>query len=211
MVDEIESVKQAVEARGGNIVAFAKGSEASDLEIERQISFQPDVFYYSGHGTIVHEEELLVLHRDMSAQNALSSVSYFGKEHLMLLAEHQGGQLFSQRPLIVLNSCLTGRARQVGGAREDLISTFLALGAGAVIATALPIYDVIGKALGEALFDPDIAQAGDIASVVVGTRRRLARELCADVDSPFWGAWGMIHLHGSARATLPFKPPPGEQ
>jgi hypothetical protein len=208
---EIESVKQAVEMRGGDIVAFAKGSEASDLEIERQISLQPDIFYYSGHGTIVQEEEVLVLHRDMSSPSPLSSTTYFGKEHLASLAERSNDQLFPQRPLIVLNSCLTGRARQSGGAREDLISTFLALGAGAVIATALPIYDVIGKALGEALFDPAIAESLDIASVVVGTRRRLAREVCADMESPFWGAWGMIHLHGSAHARLPFNTQPGEE
>ncbi len=204
VVGEIESVKQTVEMRGGGVVAFAKGSDASDLEIERQIGLQPDIFYYSGHGTIIQEEELLVLHRDLSTQNTMSSTTYFGKEHLANLAERESGELFPQHPLIVLNSCLTGRARQAGGAREDLISTFLALGAGAVIATALPIYDVIGKALGEALFDPATARASDIASVVVGTRRRLAREVCADVESQFWGAWSMIHLHGNARATLPF-------
>ncbi|TPW17203.1 MAG: hypothetical protein FD130_752, partial [Halothiobacillaceae bacterium] len=169
----------------------------SDVAFMRQINLQPDIFYFSGHGTIVQEEELLVLHRDKSEQHALTPITYFGKQHLMGLAENRGAPLFPQRPLIVLNSCVTGRARQAGGAREDLIATLLTLGAGAVIASALPVYDLIGKALGEALFDPSIAQTNDIASVIVGARRRLARELCDDVESFYWGEWSMIHLHGS--------------
>jgi tetratricopeptide (TPR) repeat protein len=207
--DEVKSVRQVVEARGGAIVApVALGRDASDLEFERQIDLQPDILYYSGHGEIVREEELLVLHRDKSEQNALTPTTHFGKGQLMWLAEHRGAPLFPQYPLIVLNSCLTGRTRQAGGAREDLISAFLSQGAGAVIATAMLMYDDIGKAFGEALFDPTIAHTNDIASIVVGVRRRLARELCADVDSELWGEWGLIHLHGNARAALPFKQVP---
>lgn len=211
VVDEIKSVIKAVKARGGRVVAFARRKKASDLELIRQINLQPDIFHYSGHGAIVREEELLVLHRDKSERHALTPITYFGKEHLVSLAEQQGGQLFPQHPLILLNSCVTGRSRQAGGAREDLISTLLTLGAGAVIASALPVYDLIGKALGEALFDPTIAQTNDIASVIVGARRRLASELCSDVESPYWGEWGLIHLHGNARATLPFKQAPVTQ
>ena len=211
VVDEIKSVMKAVKARDGRVVAFARRKKASDLELIRQINLQPDIFHYSGHGAIVQDEELLILHRDKSEQHALTPITYFGKAHLMSLAEQQGGPLFPQRPLILLNSCVTGRSRQAGGAREDLISTLLTLGAEAVIASALPVYDLIGKALGEALFDPAIAQTNDIASVIVGTRRRLASELCGDVESPYWGEWGLIHLHGNARAVLPFKQVPVTQ
>ncbi|MCU7841602.1 MAG: CHAT domain-containing protein [Candidatus Thiodiazotropha sp. (ex Troendleina suluensis)] len=210
IVDEIYSVKKAVEKRGGEVVAFAEGTKASDLEIDRQISLQPDILYYSGHGTIFQDEEMLVLHRDMSSHNTMSSTVLFGKEHLLHLAEQRSGLLFPQHPLVVLNSCLTGRVRQAGGVREDLISTFLALGAGAVIATAIPIYDVIGKALGEALFEPTSTQEHDISSFVVETRKCLAMGLCADVESPFWGAWGMIHLHGSALAACSINMSPRE-
>lgn len=206
VVEEVDSVKQAVESRGGHMLAFAKGSQATNVEIERHIALEPDIFYFSGHGDVLQDEEVLLLHRDLTAPSSASSLFFFGKEHLVLLSEQRNGKLFPQRPLVVLNSCMTGRGRDAGGKREDLVSGFLAQGAGAVIATALPIYDDVGKALGQALFDSDLTSAADLASVVVATRRRLAKTICSDVNSPYWGAWAMIHLHGGAHSISPFDP-----
>jgi tetratricopeptide (TPR) repeat protein len=202
VIDEVSAVRRAVEARGGEIVAFASGTSANSLEIENQLRLEPDIIYFSGHGAVIHNEEVLVLHD--SDINKFTPV-YFGKKDIELLAEHSGNGIFSQHPLIVLNSCHTGRAHSFGGAREDLVAAMLSQGAGAVIASALPVIDEVGKALGEALFDPNIATQRDIGSVVLGVRRHLALQVYKDLNSPCWGAWGMIHLHGSGLAKMPFN------
>ncbi len=205
VIPEIHAVKQAIEARGGQVLAFASGTEASDVEARRQWEQRPDILYYSGHGAIVQNEELLVVHRDLQDPNALTPTAYVGKQQLMAWSDRLDHPLFDQRPLIVLNSCVTGRSRQAGGAREDLVHTLLDLGAGAIIASALPVYDAVGQALGESLFDPRINDAEDLGTAVLNARRHLASGLCADRSGPFWGAWSMIHIHGNARARLPFK------
>ncbi len=106
-----------------------------------------------------------------------------------------------------MNSCLTGATRDYGGFREDLVHAFLHHGAGAVIATALPILDAVGEALGRALFDPAALAQPTIGSLVVEARRQLARGACADIDSVRWGAWGMVHIHGNANASPPLQAP----
>lgn len=152
----------------------------------------------------MQNEELLVVHRDLENANALTPTVPIGKQQLRAWSEGLDRPLFAQRPLIVLNSCVTGRSRQAGGAREDLVHSLLALGAGAVVASALPIYDAVGQALGESLFDPRINDAQDAGTAVLQARRHLAAGLCAEPSGPFWGAWSMIHLHGNAQAHLPF-------
>ena len=94
------------------------------------------------------------------------------------------------------------------GYREDLVHAFLHHGAGAVLATALPILDDVGEALGRALFNAAALARPTIGALVVEARRQLARGACADIDSVRWGAWGMVHLHGNANATHVFADKP---
>jgi CHAT domain-containing protein len=202
VIDEVEAVKQAINERGGNVVGYALGSDANDVSIKKQLELRPDIVYYSGHGKVIQNEEVLVLH---DARFELCKRSYFGKENLEDIAQLSGSDVFLQRPLIVLNSCHTGRSRTFGGAREDFVSALLLQGAGAVISTALPIYEDVGKALGEALFAPNLPENSDIATIVLQARQSLARDLCENIKTPFWGAWGMIHLHGNALAKLSFN------
>lgn len=77
---------------------------------------------------------------------------------------------------------------------------FLHQGATAVVATALPIYDSVGEALGKAMFSEDTLSRPTLGDWIVAVRRQLARGECADSRSTKWGAWAMVHLHGNAFA-----------
>jgi len=206
VIPDTQAVKRAIEARGGQVLALASGTQASDAEARQQWEQRPAILYYSGHGTILQNEELLVVHRDLKDPNAPTPTvpNYIGKQQLRAWSEGLDRPLFAQYPLIVLNSCVTGRSRQAGGAQEDLVHNLLALGTGTVIASALPIYDAVGQALGESLFDPRVNDAQDVGTAVLKARRYLAEGLYAEPSGPFWGAWSMIHLHGNAQARLPF-------
>ncbi len=204
---EIEALETLVPQAGGAIVVNETGEAAHDQLMIEAIRAEPSILYFSGHGTIINNEELLVLHRDPRPSNPREkNISYFGADHLGRMAsDHPGGPLFPNAPLIVMNSCLTGATRDYGGFREDLVHAFLDHGAGAVIATALPILDAVGEALGRALFDPAALAQPTVGSLVVEARRQLARGACADIDSVRWGAWGMVHIHGNADATPPLR------
>lgn len=204
VLDEIETIEYQLSQLDGNIINCAKGKKASKAAIEHQIACEPDIFYYSGHGEIVRNEELLVLHQNVNSKETISQRYYFGKEQLAILANQSEGTCFPNRPLIVLNSCFSGRSRISGGAREDFVSSLLSAGAGAVIATAFPLHDGVGCAFGEALFNID--QHSDLATIVVSARKRLSQQFCADLNSEIWGAWSMLHIHGNANVNFPLTP-----
>ncbi len=205
VIEEVKAVRMHVDQLHGKITAFATGTQASEQALVKAINEQPDILYYSGHGEIIEGEELLVLNTDLSVKKPLSTTTFFGNQQLSLLASKKNKPLFNNSPLIILNCCNSGRTRNYGGAREDLVSTFLRHGAGTVIATALPINDTVGKEFADTLFSPTIANKLSIGDQVLETRRSLANGLCSDVKKPFWAAWGMIHIHGSADAAVPFQ------
>jgi tetratricopeptide (TPR) repeat protein len=205
VLEEIEAIRLQVDNFHGEIKTFVKGSQASEEVLVKAINEQPDILYYTGHGTIVQNEEVLVLNTDLSVKNPFSATTLFGNHQLNILGNEKSELLFTHSPLIVLNCCNTGRIRNYGGDREDLVSTFLNHGAGAVIATALPIHDVVGKVFSKALFSRGIVNMQSIGDQVVEVRRSMATGLCRDTKESFWGAWGMIHIHGSSDANVPFR------
>jgi hypothetical protein len=203
VLDEVAEIRERMPE---HVLAVCQtGDAAHDGLLRSVIRSAPDIFYFSGHGTIVSNEELLVLHTDWTAKpRPPAPITYFGAYHLDEMAKAGGdGTLLPNTPLVVLNSCYTGRTRAYGGRREDLVEAFLRHGAGAVISTSLPIYDSVGEALGRALLAPNALRCSDIGSMLVTARRVLALGHCRDLDSPQWGAWGMIHLHGNGWASLP--------
>lgn len=206
--EEVKAVCNVVETLGGQVIASALGSHANDQEFERQLSMQPDIWYYSGHGDIVQNEEVLVLH---SAWKNTSSQSkrLIGREQLKKLSEKLQMKVFSHRPLVVLNSCQNGRTRSAGGASEDLVSAFISAGAGAVIAASVPIYDAVAKVFGEALFDAARNPVQNVGEAIINARRNLATGLCSQEDSAIWGAWASFHIHGCMYMQLPFSQPIG--
>jgi hypothetical protein len=203
---EVEALETLVPAAGGVLVVKEKGDRAHDRLMIEAIQAKPSILYFSGHGVIINNEELLVLHRDPRSSDPKENITYFGADNLRRMASDQPDRpLLPHAPLIVMNSCMTGGTRDYGGFREDLVYAFLHHGAGAVIATALPILDDVGEALGNALFDPAALVQPTVGSLVVEARRQLARRACADIDSVRWGAWAMVHLHGNAIASPPLQ------
>ena len=202
VVDEVEAIRERVAA---DVLKLCEtGDAAHDGVMRAAIRMAPDILYFSGHGTVISNEELLVLQTDRQAEpRPRSDITYFGAYHLDEMAKAVDGRLLPHAPLVVLNSCYTGRTRAFGGRREDLVQAFLRHGAGAVVSTSLPIYDLVGEALGRALFSEQATQCVDIGSLLVTARRELAFGHCRDLNRPQWGAWGMIHLHGNGGATQP--------
>ena len=204
---EVESLKGHIPKVGGELIERkTTGSAAHEGLMRRAIDAAPDVLWYSGHGAIVANEEVLVLHvENPRGYRPEDNISYFGAYQLNKIANTKGLRaLFDHAPLVVLNSCMTGRTREFGGQREDMVEAFLKHGAGAVIATALPIFDSVGEALGGAMLSEEAIAKSKIGDVVVEARRQLAKGICRDIRRSTWGAWGMVHLHGNAIAAGPF-------
>jgi hypothetical protein len=202
------ALKECIPAIGG-VLTFSSGNTGEDAhdELMRQaIDTTPAVLYFSGHGTTVGNEEVLVLHRKTAqGPRFKDKISYFGRYQLDEIARNNDVKvLFSNSPLVVLNSCTTGRTREYGGQREDLVQSFLRHGAGAVIASALPIDDSVGEALGRSIFSPQALTKPTIGTLIVEVRRQLAAGLCEDIQKSTWGAWGMVHLHANASDIPPF-------
>ena len=160
----------------------------------------PAVIHFTGHGGIVGNEEVVLLWDPLREYE----VFRYGRAQFEQLKAATGdpvGKLLPNGPLVVLNSCVTGRTRAHGGQREDLASALLAEGAAAVVASPLPIYDRVGLALGTRLY----AQDGDgIGQTVLGIRRRLAATVCAQRPR-LWSAWMLIACHGNPYARLPHQ------
>jgi hypothetical protein len=141
-----------------------------------------------------------------------SSWAPFGRTELLHLRERLGrtNGLLPSGPLVLLNSCFTGRTRGFGGQRDDLTGALLEQGAKAVIASPVPVFDAMGRLLGELLYkdyflsEPDMACAFMEARAAVEWAFRKAR-------SPIWAAWTLMHYHGNPFARLPSAPPPEPQ
>jgi len=149
---------------------------------------------------------VLKLHSTVQlADKACDNITYFGRHQLAeLAAEKTGSLLFQNAPLIVLNSCYSGRTRGHGGRREDLVQAFLDHGAGAVIASALPMQDSLGPALSQAMLSEGALSISTIGDQVVEVRRQVKAVLGDYRDGQAWGAWAMIHLHGGVGMVPPF-------
>lgn len=195
---EAKAACQAVTARGGQVIAFAINEKAHLEFLREALARNPDLIYFCGHGTIVDEEELLVL-----AGEAGSPPALFGTDELERLAvAGETRPLLGHAPLVVLSSCMSGARRQFGGLRQDLVGRFLHHGAGSVIATALPVDDTVSARFGRAIIAPDDDAGTTIAARVLAARRLLAGDPQLALNSLVWGSWGRIHLHGAPHAVF---------
>jgi len=172
------------------------GRDANAVSIGEVISHSSSVIHYSGHGAIVGNEEVLVLH----SGDDLGPV-YFGRRELEdLNVRLARDKLLSHGPIVILNCCRAGRVRDWGGKREDLAWALLNQGAEAVIASALPVYDAMGKILGESLYSPLVASTGGMGATLVRVRRLLAS---VSRSSMMWPTWALVTYHGNPYVELP--------
>jgi len=196
--EEARAAHDTLVQQGGKPVAYFTGQDADIHRFREALLTDPDLVYFCGHGDVVDSEELLVLGTSPEDPPGL-----FGTYELeQLAAKKPQTTLFSNTPLIVLSSCLTGNRRQFGGHREDLAGRFLFHGAGAVIATALPIDDNVVGRFGTTLLNNEGSSGCTISARVLKARRELALDSSLVQNSRVWGAWARIHLHGAPHSQL---------
>jgi hypothetical protein len=114
------------------------------------------VLHFCGHGRITSTEEVVVLAGEGGQPDL------FGRTRMNNLKRRRQilGKLMPYGPMVVLNSCYSGRTRLFGGEREDLASTFRDEGAEAVIACPAPVCDPMGLDFGQLLYrrsGPDVS------------------------------------------------------
>jgi tetratricopeptide (TPR) repeat protein len=173
------------------------GQAAQPKALSPLLRQSPSVIHYTGHGAIIDNEEVLVLH----GGNNERPYTFFGRREIAILKSRLGcSRLLPQRPLLVLNSCRTGRTRDFGGQREDLAWQLLVEGAGAVIASALPVFDTMGSVFGEALYSPLFASPAGMGQTLVEVRRFLES---ATRSRRVWPSWSLLTYHGNPFARLP--------
>ena len=179
---------------GGNALI---GELADTAAISRVLIDSPSILHYTGHGDIIGNEETLVLWDESHR----SHVPFGRKEMGDLKAVHGiSGKLLKNSPFVFLNSCMTGRTRDFGGQREDLVWTFLHEGAEAVVASPTPVYDPVGARLGRLLYDAAFADERGM-SYTFAAVRGLAEEYFR--DQPYWATWTLMQYHGNPYAQLP--------
>lgn len=169
------------------------GSQATLAAVESALQARPAVFHYTGHGGIDKDEELLILQGGGFGSSELK-----GFKQRLGLAD----PVFQKSALIVLNSCLTGRAREYGGQSQDLAAMFLAEGAAAVIASALPVADSVGQVLGTAVYA--LAGEDELGDTVRKIRRLVAKLTLAENLSSY-PTWCMIQYQGNPYLRLPLS------
>src|SRR6185295_702358 len=174
------------------------GAAASWSALNRLLSLPTlAVLHFAGHGANVVDEEVLLLHSGDDER----PTAPFGPGNLRDFKAILGlEKLLPSEPLVVLNSCRSGRTRYYGGRREDLAAALLAEGAGAVIGSAFPVYDALGKSIGESLYELDGSRG--MAAALVAARRALERRMRQE-SSRLWGAWPLLVYHGNPFAELP--------
>jgi hypothetical protein len=206
--EEAEKVAATLAQAGYHLEPGGKallGDEATRRGFEAALERPLAILHYTGHGSIIGDEQVLVLCTEDAKDRSWAP---FGRTELSHMHERlrRTDGLLSTGPLVVLNSCLTGRTRDFGGKREDLAGALLEQGAKAVIASPVPVSDAMGRLLGELLYkdyflvEPDMACAFMKARATVEWAFRKAR-------SPIWPAWTLMHYHGNPFARLPHTPP----
>ncbi|MGD0129125.1 MAG: CHAT domain-containing protein [Terriglobia bacterium] len=185
--EEAESLGRDLPSLGFELAPTgqAVGANANLAAMTAAVLSQPPVLHYTGHGGIVSEEEVLLLYGKM-----------FGRSELNELKQRQGitGPLFANESLVILNSCLTGREREYGGQRKDLVGMFLEEGSRAVVASSLPVFDRVGHVLGTALYAlPGACAMADKLQQI----RRVIGRLAGKHNSAQFPTWSMLQYHGN--------------
>ena len=73
-------------------------------------------------------------------------------------------------------------------------------GAEAVIASAMPVFDVMGKTFGEMLFDPEYHNEKGMAYTFADVRKQLELQYRG---TNLWPTWALLTYHGNPYAKLP--------
>ena len=199
---EAEAVAEILARRGYTFVPDGTpliGGQANADGLLRAVARQPSILHYTGHADVVGGEEVLFL-ADPDADGAP-----FGHVDLLNAAPppHRAPadppepppRVFAPQSLVVLNACYGARGRAFGGRREDLLSTFLAEGAAAVVASAFPVDDVLGLVIGTQLYNGP--EGENVGAAVVRVRRALATSDHALAQA----LWLLTTCHGN-----PFTP-----
>ncbi len=164
------------------------------------LAAQPAIVHYAGHGTIPPPSEDVdrPSRADVGEESLVLRDAPFGPFTL-----RERGVRLSGRPLIVLNSCRTGWTRLSGGEREDLAGGLLYRGAGAVIASAFPVYEKLGAVFGVALYSSSPVSAADAFLQARVSVERLCRTEGA--LRPLWPSWALLTYHGNPWLRLPHQ------
>jgi len=169
--------------------------EATTLGLCAALSSEVALVHYTGHGSVP---------RHITGQYGLQT----GDEVLVLYDGPFGPSTLRDRdvqltanPLVVLNSCLTGRTRLSGGEREDLAGTLLCRGAGGVVASSYPVSDSLGTSLGVKLHCSEASAAGE---ALLRARQHIA-DLCRQgtLDDSEWPGWPLFSYQGNPWLRLP--------
>ncbi len=206
---EAEEIEERLNGAGYLLIPGGRalvGDQANAEAIKSVLGGNPSLIHYTGHGHIVGNEEVLLLSGAPGEGKYSGLPSHFGREEIIAVRAgiERAGKLLEDGALVVLNSCLTGRTREFGGQREDLAWAFLEEGAGAVIASALPVLDDMGAAFGELLY---FDRGGEEDSRGMAWRFAAARgfveRIWRHTKSPYWPAWSLFTYHGNPYARLP--------
>ena len=182
---------------GGRVL---RGRHAGRQRVMDALAAAPAIIHYTGHGTADGHEEAMVLRDDDPSTN---SHTLFGRKELEAMRVAGGdGRPLRNGPLVMLNSCYTGRSHGFGGQREDFAAALLRHGAQAVIASPTPVFDVMGQQFGTTFYD--YTRGGVVpAADAFMKARKFVEKLHRDGNSPFWPAWMMLSYHGNPYAYLP--------
>jgi tetratricopeptide (TPR) repeat protein len=165
------------------------GAAATGASFRSALETRPAIVHFSGHGDFDSGDQYLVLHGDGACD--LVGVGDLGG--LSLRSENGPGAF------VFLGACNVGRSMSEGGKRGDLVAELLTIGAEAVVASAMPIYDDIGAQIGRLIYAQDIDRTGGLGRTIVSIRQRLWRE---HRDTGRWAAWMFLSLHGNPYCSL---------
>ena len=201
---EVREIESALARMG---YRFAPGGQAmlgADATVDaflRTLEASPAIVHFSGHGRVHGAGECLVL----ADTPPRKGPHFFERMHIQVFKRTRGtgASLLKDGTLIVLNSCLAGRTRDFGGQREDLASAFLAEGAEAVIACALPTDDASAVKLGASLYNERLLSQAGMAMTFHRARLDLASSERETV--PFRPCWMLYTYHGNPYALLPHQ------
>ena len=183
---EVEAT--ALSTRLGKRFGFVPGDriylrdEATLARFLQGLAQDPWIIHFTGHGGYADDEPYLCL-----------------ADTGMLPARGLPDAGFAGSPLVMLNCCLGGLTRPMGGSYRGLVDGFLSRGASAVIASSFPVYDFPSMHFSTAFHERLLAGA-TVGEAILGARQYVAGR--PDAHPLHWALftpWGNVN----ARLGLP--------
>ena len=156
--------------------------EATLKRFLQGLAEDPWIVHFTGHGGYADDEPYLCL-----------------ADTGMLPARGLPDGRFGGSPLVMLNCCLAGLTRPMGGSYRGLVEGFLSRGAAAVVASSFPVYDFPSMHFSTAFYERLLA-GQTVGEAILGARRHVAGR--ADAHPLHWALfapWGNVN----ARLGLP--------